>query len=46
MFLKILFLHCSLLASLISFAETIVVKNQQELATASVFAAVEEDCNQ
>jgi poly(beta-D-mannuronate) lyase len=35
MFLKILFLHCSLLASLISFAETIVVKNQQELATAN-----------
>jgi poly(beta-D-mannuronate) lyase len=35
MFLKILFLHCSLLASLIASAETIVVKNQQELATAN-----------
>jgi poly(beta-D-mannuronate) lyase len=35
MFLKILFLHCSLLASLISVADTIVVKNQQELATAN-----------
>jgi poly(beta-D-mannuronate) lyase len=35
MFLKILFLHCTLLAGLNSFAETIVVKNQKELATAN-----------
>jgi len=35
MLLRTLFLNCSLLMSLISFAETIVVKNQKELANAN-----------
>ena len=35
MLLRALFLNCSLLMSLISFAETIVVKNQKELANAN-----------
>ena len=35
MLLRALFLNCSLLVSLISFAETIVVKNQKELANAN-----------